>query len=176
MALRNIITVGDPILRKVSRKVEKFDDVRPVEKCVLVYTADDRVKVVTEKNFNMSDKNITERSSLSDILKLQLRTQTDDVIRSKSVTLGREVLEHISDLFVHLTLLYQCMGFIRHYNERFSSVRWKDASRARQLLNKGLEEMNNQPTTDKLHPIVCAIIDLMPDDESGNAKGLLGVG
>lgn len=106
----------------------------------------------------------------------QLRTQTDDVIRSKSVTLGREVLEHISDLFVHLTLLYQCMGFIRHYNERFSSVRWKDASRARQLLNKGLEEMNNQPTTDKLHPIVCAIIDLMPDDESGNAKGLLGVG
>lgn len=26
MALRNIITVGDPILRKVSRKVEKFDD------------------------------------------------------------------------------------------------------------------------------------------------------
>lgn len=106
----------------------------------------------------------------------QLRTQTDDVIRSKSVALGREVLEHIRDLFVHLTLLYQCMGFIRHYNERFSAVRWKDAPRARQLLNKGLEEMNNQPTTDKLHPIVCAIIDLMPDDESGNAKGLLGVG
>lgn len=26
MALRNIITVGDPVLRKVSRKVEKFDD------------------------------------------------------------------------------------------------------------------------------------------------------
>lgn len=26
MALRNIITVGDPTLRKISRKVEKFDD------------------------------------------------------------------------------------------------------------------------------------------------------
>ena len=63
-------------------KVEKFDDVRPVEKCVLVYTADDKVKVVTEKNFNMSDKNITERSSLSDILKLQLRTQTDKIVYS----------------------------------------------------------------------------------------------
>lgn len=63
-------------------KVEKFDDIRPVEKCVLVYTADDKVKVVTEKNFNMSDKNITERSSLSDILKLQLRTQTDKIVYS----------------------------------------------------------------------------------------------
>lgn len=63
-------------------KVEKFDDVRPVEKCVLVYTADDKVKIVTEKNFNMSDKNITERSSLSDILKLQLRTQTDKIVYS----------------------------------------------------------------------------------------------
>lgn len=106
----------------------------------------------------------------------QLRTQTDDVIRSKSVSLGREVLRQVSDLFVALTLVYQCMSFIRHYNECFSSVRWKDTSRARQLLNKGLEEMNNQPTTDKLHPIVCAIIDLMPDEESGNAKGLLGNG
>ena len=106
----------------------------------------------------------------------QLRTQTDEVIRKQDVKLGREVLRQVSDLFVALTLVYQCMSFIRHYNERFSSVRWKDASRARQLLNKGLEEMNNQPTTDKLHPIVCAIIDLMPDDESGNAKGLLDVG
>ena len=26
MAIRNIVTVGDPILRKVSRKVEKFDE------------------------------------------------------------------------------------------------------------------------------------------------------
>lgn len=106
----------------------------------------------------------------------QLRTQTDEVIRKQDVKLGREVLRQVSDLFVALTLVYQCMSFIRHYNERFSSVRWKDASRARQLLNRGLEEMNNQPTADKLHPIVCSIIDLMPDEEAGNAGGLLNNG
>ena len=63
-------------------KVEKFDDVRPTEKCVLVYTADDQVKVVSEKNFNMSDKNLTEKSGLNDILRLIIRTETDKVIYS----------------------------------------------------------------------------------------------
>lgn len=63
-------------------KVEKFDDVRPVEKCVLVYTADDKIKVVQEKNFNMSDKNLGERSGLNDILRLQLHTETDKVVYS----------------------------------------------------------------------------------------------
>ena len=63
-------------------KVEKFDDVRPAEKCVLCYTADDKIKVVTEKNFNMSDKNLGERSTLSDVLKLQIHTSTDRIIYS----------------------------------------------------------------------------------------------
>ena len=63
-------------------KVEKFDDVRPAEKCVLCYTADDKIKVVTEKNFNMSDKNLGERSALSDVLKLQIHTSTDRIIYS----------------------------------------------------------------------------------------------
>lgn len=63
-------------------KVEKFDDAKPVEKCVLCYTADDSIKVVAEKNFNMSDKNIGERSTVSDILKLYLHTQTDKIVYS----------------------------------------------------------------------------------------------
>lgn len=103
----------------------------------------------------------------------QLRSQTDQVIRSKKVSMGREILEQIKSLFFQLTLVYQCMGFIQHYNERFGSIRWKDSSRARQLLNRGLEEINNQPTVEKLHPIVCGIIDLMPNDEAVNAGGLL---
>ena len=103
----------------------------------------------------------------------QLRHQTDQVIHSKDVKMGREVLEQINALFVHLTLLYQCMGFIEHYNGRFGSVRWTDSGRARQLLNRGLEAINNNPTVDVLHPIVCGLIDLMPDDEKEDAGGML---
>lgn len=103
----------------------------------------------------------------------QLRTQTDKVIRDKDVRMGYELLEQISALFVHLTMVYQCMGLIQDCHRRFGSIRWKDSSRARQLINKGLEEMNGQPTVEKLHPIACSLIDLMPDDEAANAGGLL---
>lgn len=103
----------------------------------------------------------------------QLRIQTDKVIREKDVRIGREILEQISPLFVHLTMVYQCMGLIQDCHRRFGDIRWKDSSRARQLINKGLEEMNGQPTVEKLHPIVCSLIDLMPDEEAANAGGLL---
>lgn len=103
----------------------------------------------------------------------QLRLQTDQVIRRKDVRMGRETLEQINGLFVQLTLVYQCIGLIRSCHERFGVIRWKDSSRARQLLNRGLEEMKNQPTVEKLHPITCSLIDLMPDDEAVNAGGLL---
>lgn len=65
------------------------------------------------------------------------------------------------------------MGLIRDSHNRFGTIRWKDASRARQLINRGLEEINNQPSVDKLHPIACGLIDLMPNEEAANAGGLL---
>lgn len=102
----------------------------------------------------------------------QLRKQTDEAIRKKDVRTGREVHEQIEALFVHLTMLYQCMGFIDHYNKCFGSVRWKDSSRARQLLNKGMQEMNNQPTVEKLHPIVCSLIELMAEKPEIGPDGL----
>lgn len=103
----------------------------------------------------------------------QLRIQTDRVIREKNVKMGREVLEQITSLFVQLTLVYQCMGVIQDCHRRFGGIRWKDASRARQLINRGLEEMNGQPTVETLHPIACGLIELMPEDEAANAGGLL---
>ena len=103
----------------------------------------------------------------------QLRSQTDQVIRSKDVRMGRETLDQISSLFVHLTMVYQCMGLIQDCQRRFTSIRWKDSSRARQLVQRGMEEINNQPTVEKLHPIACGLIDLMPDNEAANAGGLL---
>ena len=63
-------------------KVERFDSVRPVEKCVLAYTAADAVKIVTEKNFNMSDKTLGERSGWGDVFRTFLHTATDKVVYS----------------------------------------------------------------------------------------------
>lgn len=103
----------------------------------------------------------------------QLKKQTDQVILSNDVKIGYEVLKQIKGLFVHLTLLYQCMGFIDNYDKKFGFVRWIDSGRARRLLNRGLEAIGNNPTVETLHPIVCEIIKLMPNEERAGAGGML---
>ena len=86
--------------------------------------------------------------------------------------MGREVIDQINTLFVQLTMVYQCMGFIEHYNARYNSISWTDSSRARQLLNRGMEAINDNPTVESLHPIVCGLIDLMPADQKPEGVGL----
>lgn len=95
----------------------------------------------------------------------QFRSQLDEVIRAKDVKLGNVLLEEISGFFVQLTLIYQLVGFIRQHNDNFNSYNWKDSGRARTLLNKGLQVISENPTTDELHPIVIAVIDCMVEED-----------
>lgn len=90
-----------------------------------------------------------------------LRKQTDVVIRQHDVALGKQLLEEINSVFVKVTLIYQLIGFIRHYSASFTQNQWKDATRARQLLNQGLEIINDNPTVRTLHPLVVSVIDLL---------------
>ena len=151
-------------LKEVLREIEDQDDA----------TEWDRIETELREEFDRLERaqNDLGNNKSAQIVE-QLRRQTDLVIRSKNVKMGREVLEQINSLFMQLTLPYQCMGFIQHYNEKFGSIKWTDQSRARQLLNRGMEAINNNPTIDTLHPIVCGLIDLMPDSEKPDAGGML---
>ena len=98
----------------------------------------------------------------------QLRHQTDEVIRSKDVKMGRELVEQVSSLFFELSRLPHYMVWINDWNNRFSSIAWKDRSRARQLLNNAIAEINNQPTVDSLHPFIIGLVELLPSDDPSN--------
>lgn len=142
-------------LRELLRKIEKLD----------AGTEWERVEKELREEFDKLEKAQedlgNERSAQ---LVDQLRTQTDNAIRSKNVQVGREVLEQVTRLFFELTILFQCMGFIRYCNERFASLLWKDSSRARQLVNRGMEQINNNPTTEGLRPIAAELLELLPKD------------
>ena len=75
-----------------------------------------------------------------------------------------------------MTLVYQLINFIRLHNQNFGSYHWKDSNRARQLLNEGLQQIGENPTTDDLHPIVIELINLLPNEEkpSGDDSVLVG--
>ena len=102
-----------------------------------------------------------------------LRSQTDQVIRSKNVLMGRDLLDQIRTVFFQLTKIYQCMGLIRDCSNNFGRFRWKDASRARQLVNQGMAIIGNNPTVEQLQPIAAQLVNLMPDDQKPNDDGLL---
>lgn len=109
-------------------------------------------------------------------LVVQIKSQLEEVIKAKDVKLGNALLEEIHSLFFQLTFIYQLIGFIRHHNQNFGSYSWRDSNKARTLLNQGLQIIGENPSVDELHPIVIALIDLLPIDErpSGDDSVLVG--
>ena len=106
----------------------------------------------------------------------QLRNQVEEVIETKDVKLGNALLEEIQSLFFELTLIYQIIGMIRNFDNNFSNFHWKDSSRARQLINNGLDKITQNPDVEDLRQIVVSLYDLLPDDErpSGDDSVLVG--
>lgn len=143
-------------LRELLRKIEKLD----------AGTEWQRVEKELREEFDKLEKAQNDLGNeKSAQLVNQLRMQTDNAIRAKNVQVGREVLEQISSLFFQLTMLYQCIGIIRYCSESFASMHWKDSSRARQLVNRGMEQINNNPTTEGLRQIAAELLGLMPKDK-----------
>ena len=106
----------------------------------------------------------------------QLRNQLEEVLKTQDIKLGKALAEEIHSVFFQMTLVYQLINFIKQHNQYFGSYNWKDSHRARQLLNEGLQQIGENPTTEDLHPIVVDLINLLPNDErpSGDDSVLVG--
>lgn len=106
----------------------------------------------------------------------QLQNQLEEVLKTQDIKLGKALAEEIHSVFFQLTLVYQLINFIRQHNQNFGSYHWKDSNRARQLLNEGLQQIGENPTTEDLHPIVIDLINLLPNEEkpSGDDSVLVG--
>jgi molecular chaperone DnaK len=106
----------------------------------------------------------------------QLQNQLEEVLKTQDIKLGKALAEEIHSVFFQLTLVYQLINFIRQHNQNFGSYHWKDSNRARHLLNEGLQQIGENPTTEDLHPIVIDLINLLPDTErpSGDDSVLVG--
>ncbi|MEO9534313.1 MAG: Hsp70 family protein [Crocinitomicaceae bacterium] len=105
-----------------------------------------------------------------------MKTQMDEVIASKNVKFGNILLEEMESAYFQITMLFQLMHFIREHNNNFARYSWKDTTRARTLLDQGMEKMSNNPTKEELHPIVIGLFNLLPPDEqpSGDSSVLMG--
>lgn len=127
----------------------------------------DSIEAEIREEFDRLEKANNELGNKYDQQVAAVRSQVDMAIRSKDVRQGRAVLDDINSLFVAVTLIYQLMGFIDYHLRNFGSIQWKDANRARQLLQQGKEIANTNPSEGTLHPIVRSVIDLMIEPPTG---------
>lgn len=106
----------------------------------------------------------------------ELRRQTDAVIRSRDVKMGRKVLKAIEQVYVQVTFIYLLMGCIEHYDENFGRYAWRNAGQARQLLNQGKTMIASGNINEhQLHSTCRDVLNLLPEDER-KAGGGIGIG
>jgi molecular chaperone DnaK len=53
--------------------------------------------------------------------------------------------------------------FLQHFNQDFSLFHWKDVTKARQLINKGLQMIANG--NNNIRPVLAELVQLIPSDE-----------
>ena len=87
--------------------------------------------------------------------------------------LAEELIENIKSTSLQITIRHDgknmFTAWINDFNNRFSSIEWKDSRIARQEINRGLGLINSGADKDSLHSVVQAIITQMenPDIPGG---------
>ena len=106
----------------------------------------------------------------------QFRNQLEEVIRVKDVKLGTTLLEEINMFFFKLTEIYQFIGMLRDFNDNFGDYSWSDSNRARQLVNRGISKISENPDKEELRQILISLYDMLPNSEkpSGDDSVLVG--
>lgn len=143
-------------LRKSQRKIDKWED--STEWPVLEKEIKEEFNLLERANQDFGDAQTTNVVN-------ELRNKLDSVIRSKDVKHGQILLEEVRGLYVSLTFIYQLINFVRYNDENFDSIQWKDSAFARKLIEQAKREINNNPTKERLHPIVIDLLRLLPEDQ-----------
>ena len=148
------------LLRKIVEEEEKSEIPRLIEELRDWYQD-------TEKaNGQLGDAKTSAQLS-------ELKKSVESAIESKNPETMKLVLENLKSLYYSMTLVYICMSTIRDYNDNYHSIQWKDRARARQLIDKGLAAMGNNPTIQELLPIARELVGLAPNDGSVEIPDLL---
>jgi len=104
----------------------------------------------------------------------------DDVERAKKIANSalarrntihmKEAVDALRTIHLQITLIFQLINAIKSASDNFSSTRWKDQNRARQLVDKANSIIDENPTVPALMPIIRELFTLMDVPESEKPK------
>lgn len=98
----------------------------------------------------------------------EYRKQIEHIIKGKNIKEAKQLTQEIGHLDFELrnavTGNAMDVQWLNHLNNDFNSFHWRDATKARQLLNQGLQ-MVTAGKTSGIRSILVQVFSLMPDDE-----------
>lgn len=96
------------------------------------------------------------------------RKKIELIIKEKNIKeaklLNREIDQLDFELWNAVTGNAMDAQFLKHFNDNFNSFHWKNSSKARQLINQGMQ-MVNSGNTSSIRPILVELVGLLPQDE-----------
>ena len=98
----------------------------------------------------------------------EYKKKVEYVIKEKNIKEAKELTIEIDQFDFELrnavTGNAMDVQYLQHINSTFSSYHWKDANKARQLVNQGLQMAANGDTLN-IRPVLIQIVHLMPDNQ-----------
>jgi molecular chaperone DnaK len=113
----------------------------------------------------------------------QFKDQIPEIIKEKNVKVAQEMIDNMRSL--DFALVDQGLGaqmeimYLKNFNDEFDTLDWKDRNRARMTLDRGLQMAVNNPTKEKLRPVIIELFNLLPETDKpmiggGDGSELIG--
>ncbi len=131
-------------LRKLLKEVDKFE--WPVLE-----------KQLKEAYFKLEKVNAEKGNEQTTKMVNKIKVDVEKVIQEKDRKIAPQLIEDIENLAFELERLEHLIGFILFLDDNFNNteiVRWKDRNAARIVINKGKEIIIDNPSIERLQPIV----------------------
>jgi molecular chaperone DnaK len=104
----------------------------------------------------------------------EIKSKVEGIIREELIKEARELIQEINsiDFNIRNAVTGNAMDvqFLNHFNDTFNSVRWTNPTRARQLINQGLQ-LASEGRTGGIRNILVEVIGLMPADQRPDTLG-----
>jgi len=106
---------------------------------------------------------------------VEFKNHIESIIKDKDVQLANETTENIRSLMRTLVETFREEGekekdYINYIDENFSRLPWRDANKARQLVNQAISKINNNGSQSQLEQL-CIQIDGLRDRTNPNQPG-----
>jgi len=100
----------------------------------------------------------------------EYRKKIEKIIKDKNIKTAKELIQEIGKLDFELRNAVTNNGmdtqYLKELNDNFNSFDWRDPNKARQLINQGIQ-MVNQKNTTNLRSVLVQLVQLLPREDEG---------